>query len=307
MILVIGIPSEPPLADVIDALHDHRADLTVVNQRQFSELDLAWAVDELGAVDGLLRVGSRHIALREVTGIYARPMDHRNLPEYQQLPELSAERARCDTLHDELLQWVDLAPARVVNRTAAMASNGSKPYQAQLIARHGLRSPETVVTNDPEVARAFYESEARVVYKSASGARSIVQTMGRADLERLYQVRVCPVQFQAWVPGIDVRVHVVGAEVFATRIDSTATDYRYAVAQVEQPAHLSAYDLDPDVARRCVELTADLGLEFSGIDLKITPDGEIYCFEANPSPAYTYFEGQTGQPIAAAVAAHLIG
>ena len=55
-----------------------------------------------------------------------------------------------------------------------------------------------------------------------------------------------------------------------------------------------------------VALTADLGLEFADIDLKITPDGEVYCFEVNPSPAYTYFSGQTKQPIPEALARHLL-
>jgi len=78
------------------------------------------------------------------------------------------------------------------------------------------------------------------------------------------------------------------------------------MAQVEEPAHLQGYQLDDQVAEQCVALTADLGLEFAGIDLKITPDGQVYCFEVNPSPAYTYFSGQTKQPIAQALAGHLM-
>ena len=172
--------------------------------------------------------------------------------------------------------------------------------------RHSLLTPETLITNDPEQARDFFETRPRVIYKSASGARSIVQTMVAADVERLGSLRACPVQFQAWVPGTDVRVHVVGTEVFPTAITTTATDYRYATAQVDEPARLQAYELDDDVAERCVALTADLGLDFAGIDLKVTPDGEVYCFEVNPSPAYTYFSGQTKQPIAQALARHLM-
>ncbi len=307
MILVAGIPSEPPLADALDALSDLRAEVVVVNQRQFPDLDLAFTVDPQGRVDGLLRVGRRHVALREVSAVYVRLMDFRNLPEYQRLREGDPERIRCALLMDELCAWVDLSPGRVVNRTSAMASNGSKPYQAQLIVRHGLRTPDTLVTNDPEQAREFYSSRDRVVYKSASGVRSIVQTMSPADADRLEMVRACPVQFQGWVPGTDVRVHVVGDAVFATAVTTTATDYRYAARQVDEAAHLEAYDLDGDLADRCVALAADLGLEFAGIDLKLTPDGEVYCFEVNPSPAYTYFEGQTKQPIAAALARHLAG
>jgi hypothetical protein len=307
MIVVAGIPSEPPVAAALDRLSDLHADVLVVNQRAFAELVLAFTVDERGRVDGLLSVGRRHVALHEVSGTYLRLMDFRNLPEYRRLAPDDPERMRCALVMDELSAWADVSPGRVVNRTSAMASNGSKPYQAQLIARHGLRTPETLVTNDPDEARTFYRARERVVYKSASGVRSIVQTMTSADADRLDQVRACPVQFQSWVPGTDVRVHVVGAEVFATRVTTTATDYRYAARQVDEAARLEAYDLDGDLAQRCVALAADLGLEFAGVDLKLTPDGDVYCFEVNPSPAFTYFEDQTKQPIAAALARHLAG
>src|SRR5262245_38888859 len=39
--------------------------------------------------------------------------------------------------------------------------------------------------------------------------------------------RNSPVQLQAWVDGFDVRVHVVGKQAFATRVESTSVDYRY--------------------------------------------------------------------------------
>jgi glutathione synthase/RimK-type ligase-like ATP-grasp enzyme len=56
-----------------------------------------------------------------------------------------------------------------------------------------------------------------------------------------------------------------------------------------------------------VRLVRGLGLAFAGVDLRIGPDGEVTCFEVNPCPAFSYYEQQTGQPIAAAVAAYLAG
>jgi hypothetical protein len=40
-----------------------------------------------------------------------------------------------------------------------------------------------------------------------SGIRSSVRALSEDDLDRLEQIRCCPVQLQALVPGIDVRVH----------------------------------------------------------------------------------------------------
>jgi glutathione synthase/RimK-type ligase-like ATP-grasp enzyme len=134
-----------------------------------------------------------------------------------------------------------------------------------------------------------------------------VQELTLSDLCRLDDIRWCPVQFQARVPGVDVRVHVIGEQVFATRVTADATDYRYAGADGGEPARLEATDLADDVAQRCIDLTRSLGLRFSGLDLRVSPEGDVVCFEANPSPAYAYYEGHTGQPIAAAVARHLAG
>jgi hypothetical protein len=49
------------------------------------------------------------------------------------------------------------------------------------------------------------------------------------------------------------------------------------------------------------------GLAIAGIDLKVTRDNRVYCFEVNPSPAYSYYESNTGQPISSAVADYLAG
>jgi glutathione synthase/RimK-type ligase-like ATP-grasp enzyme len=68
---------------------------------------------------------------------------------------------------------------------------------------------------------------------------------------------------------------------------------------------LEATELSQDVERRCVELAQALQLGFAGIDLKITPEGDIYCLEVNPCPAFSYFQRGTGQPIAEAVASYL--
>jgi glutathione synthase/RimK-type ligase-like ATP-grasp enzyme len=142
------------------------------------------------------------------------------------------------------------------------------------------------------------------VYKSTSGIRSIVSMLDDAAMARLDLVRWCPVQFQRQVPGMDVRVHVVGRQTFASAIDSDAIDYRYAARQ-GTTAKLREYDLDSEVRARCVRLAATLELPFAGIDLRLASGGEVYCFEVNPSPAYSYYEHHTGQPISKAVAALL--
>lgn len=306
MILLAGIPTETPMALVRRELDGLGAPYLVFHQREFDTAEIDFEIAG-GSLSGRLRLGDREVSLQDVHAVYNRLMDDQDLPEVRDEPSGSPRRLRCRAVHDTLVRWCEIAPGRIVNRTAPMGSNGSKPYQAQLIREQGFLVPETLVTNDPELVLAFRARHGRIVYKSMSAVRSIVQTLEEGDLERLLLIRWCPTQFQQFVSGTNVRVHVVGSELFATAARTEATDYRYASRQVGEAADLEAVRLADDLAERCIALARVLGLDFAGVDLKITPEGDIYCFEVNPSPAFSYYEESSGQPIARAVARYLAG
>ena len=291
---------------VREALDGLGAPYLLLNQRQFSIMGLMLEISS-GQTAGRLQVNGDSYPLEEFTAIFTRLMDYRFLPELKDQPESSPQRQLCRNLLDTLNRWAEVAPARVVNRAAPMSSNFSKPFQAQLIRRFGFEVPETLITNDPELVKAFRARHQRIIYKSISGVRSIVQTFNDGDMDRLESIRWCPTQFQAFVDGTNVRVHTVGQKVFATAISTDATDYRYAHRQGGNRAELRAVELSDDLAEMCVKLSEGLGLAFAGIDLKVTQDNRVYCFEVNPSPAFSYYEANTGQPIARAVAAYLAG
>jgi glutathione synthase/RimK-type ligase-like ATP-grasp enzyme len=93
---------------------------------------------------------------------------------------------------------------------------------------------------------------------------------------------------------------VIG-EVFATRIDSDEVDYRYAHRDGGHIA-MTPWKLSDELAQQCVALCAQVGLNVAGIDLMMADDGEVFCFEVNPSPAFSFFESYTGQPISRSIA-----
>jgi glutathione synthase/RimK-type ligase-like ATP-grasp enzyme len=121
-----------------------------------------------------------------------------------------------------------------------------------------------------------------------------------SDHAALDRLRHLPTQFQAYIDGVNVRAHVVGTEVYATEIQSEAIDYRYA-GRDGLETRMQPTTLPDAMAQRCVTLSHRLGLPFAGIDLKREQDGEWYCFEVNPSPAYSYYQQETGQPISDAL------
>jgi hypothetical protein len=305
VILLCGIGSEPSVRMVQEQLEKLGAEYVIFNQRRFSgahvEFEIRW-----GQVEGTLELEGNSYSLAHFQGVFARLMDDQSLPEVRNEPAESPVRLRCRSVHDALARWCEIAPCRVVNRAAPQGSNASKPYQAQLIRQAGFLIPETLITNEPQRVLEFYAKHKRIIYKSISAVRSIVQEFKEQDIVRLELIRWCPTQFQEFIEGTNLRVHVMGERVFATAIDSEATDYRYASRQVGDHAELREVDLSDELAAKCVHLAKVLGLPLAGIDLKITPDDQVYCFEVNPSPAFSYYEGNTGQPISEAIALYLI-
>ncbi|MET8850174.1 RimK domain-containing protein ATP-grasp [Amycolatopsis sp. NPDC004625] len=296
-ILLWGLLADDPMAAVLARLRQLDAPVRFLDQRRVLDTTV-----RISAGRTRVTVAGAEFDLDAVRAAYVRPHDSTRLPAVRVLPPSSAQWRHAAELDQVLNAWTDRTPAYVLNRPEAGASNGSKPYQLRLVAAAGFRVPPTLVTNDPARAEAFLAEHGDVIVKSTSGIRSRVRRVGAADRARLAAVTTCPTQFQRYVPGTDVRVHVVGTEVFAAEVDSEADDYRYARSQGYRAPVLTGVDLPACVADRCRDLAKRLGLPVAGADLRRTPDGEWYCFEVNPSPGFTYYESRTGQPIAAAIA-----
>lgn len=303
-VLLCGIQSEGPVVRVREELEKINAEVIMFNQRHYDQIELDFQIANGHITGNIIVEGTSH-KLEEISGVYMRLMDDRFIPEIRKEVTDSPKRLYCRTLHDVLIRWSEVAPIRVVNRIQSMASNASKPYQSQLVAQHGFEIPDTLITNDPAIVRKFAEKHGKIIYKSMSGMRSIVQTLEEKDMGKLQYIRWCPVQFQKFVDGTNVRVHSIGNQVFATSLSTDATDYRYAHRQGFTNPDMKEITLSSELSQKCVNLSKTLGLDFAGIDLKITGDGKVYCFEVNPSPAFNYYEAGTGQPIAAAVAKYL--
>jgi hypothetical protein len=293
--LLWGLATDFPLSLVREQLELAGTAYQFLDQCDVLETDVQLCVGK--TVEGSVTVRGDQFDLAEVGGVYLRTYDSRRLAALASYGEGSREwrhAARVDTL---LSSWLELTDALVVNRSAAMASNDSKPGQMMRIHELGWSVPETLVTTDPTAARAFWERHRSVVYKSVSSVRSQVSRLSEDHLPRFANITSCPTQFQEYVAGQDFRVHVVGEQVFAAEVVSAADDYRY-----DTTAEVKAFALSEEMTDRCLDLAMALDLSFAGIDLRRTPDGEWYCFEVNTSPGFSYYEHNTGQPIARAVA-----
>ena len=287
MILLLGPVGDELIAFLTLRLSRLDEPFVVIDPRQTAteEVGLRWDPGQPG--ETVIRHGADEVRVSDLRSIFLR-----EIVWGKERHELTAA----------LVALTEATEVLVVNRSSGSATNTSKPFQARRIAAHGFRTPPTLITTSPDAARAFHaEHDGRVIHKSISWLRSIVVETDAVDVERFELVRNCPTQFQALIPGTDVRVHVVGERVFATEIETAAIDYRYA-ARDDAPRAFRDFELPDDLAQRCVDLSRSLGMALTGIDLRRDLDGEWWCFEVNPSPGFTFYQSHTGQPIGHAVA-----
>ena len=178
MILLWGIPSDPPLAAVEAELSRRGVPCLFLDQRATPQTMLRLEVDD--GVTGALTVFEKTVRLDDIRAVYPRPHELTHFASVAQEPRPGHAAA----LYTAISVWLDVTPAFVLNRPAAMALNASKPYQAALIEAAGMRTPPTLLTTDPDAAASFRSRHGIVIYKSISAMRSVVARLGPEDETR---------------------------------------------------------------------------------------------------------------------------
>jgi glutathione synthase/RimK-type ligase-like ATP-grasp enzyme len=189
--------------------------------------------------------------------------------------------------------------SRPQNIQAASWKSGQFARAAQL----GFDIPRMLISTDAAQARAFYEEcRERVVYKVISDSGVVAphqHALGMSavlinaeQLEILDTVVVAPCLFQELLPKrADIRVTVIGEDVFAAELDSqaheaTRIDWRNAPLEI---AYRKA-DLPVSIAERCLTFVRSYGLNFCALDLALTQDGRYLFLEAHPSGQFMWIE-----------------
>lgn len=181
----------------------------------------------------------------------------------------------------------------------------SKVLQLQLAAELGAVIPRTLFTNNPQELRDFYDAlDGRIIFKTMTQGvlgrhrqQSIYATRLTADtLGTAAKLQLSPCQFQEEVrKHCDLRITVIGAEVFAVEIHPPAD----SSPNVDWRAHSGpdlkhlVHDL-PDAQRRfCLDLTERLHLNFAAIDMILSDEGRYVFLEINPNGQFGWLETVT--------------
>lgn len=187
-----------------------------------------------------------------------------------------------------------------------------KAYQLRVAQDVGLFIPATVITNDPQQALRFIDSRGyrSVVYKAFAATEEEwreTRLLRPEELALIQHVQHAPVIFQEYVEAVyDLRVTVVGEDIFAAAIHSQETGYVVDCRIDIRSARIEAVTLPPEVESLVRALMRRLGLVYGAIDMRLAPDGRYVFLEINPAGQWLYIEVASGQPIAAAMARALV-
>jgi glutathione synthase/RimK-type ligase-like ATP-grasp enzyme len=300
MILLWGIQDDAPMGMVMQDLIHAGADFIFLDQHDIFSDDIEYSFDHDFGERCIISSKTRMIDLNEMTVAYLRPYNFREFESAKNKTMDDPLIQRAAAFEMQLIACLNASDAIITNRSDPSSTNNSKPYQLSLIRKTGFKIPETFISNDNQAVKNFLLGNPSSIYKSISGVRSIVSQVENAQLEYLQDVSWCPTLFQKLIPGTNYRVHIIGDGVFALRIHSDRLDYRYGNTT------MISEELLDGIAAKCRALNALLGLHFSGIDLIRTQEDEWYCLEVNPSPAYSYFQYKSGEPISQALCAFLM-
>lgn len=163
--------------------------------------------------------------------------------------------------------------------TSAYLDHDSKAQLYQKLRAHEFAAPRTLMTNDPERALTFIRDVGEAVAKPAIGIGS-TRKITEADLDRLEELRVCPVLIQEYFAGDTIRVHVVGdSVVLALRIISEGQ-----VDSRTKPKGFEDFKLPDAEEHKIVQANRALGLHYAAWDILATADGRYVYLDCNPGP-----------------------
>lgn len=183
-----------------------------------------------------------------------------------------------------------------------------KALQLRVAKELGLRTPRTLVTSDPDLARTFIDANGigKTIFKTFSCTHQVwreTRIVRREELALIDQVRYSPVIFQEYIPAsADLRITIVGDRIFPAAIDSRGTSYEVDFRMSLGEARTQPCEIPHEIEERLFALMSRLGLVYGAIDVRRTPEGEHVFLEVNTGGEFLFIEDRTGQPIAQAVA-----
>lgn len=253
---------------------------------------------------GTLRAGGRSVDLSGVRALYhRRPSSYTPSGDAAQVARFASQENRRG--FGGVLGA--LPSCLYVSHPQAIARAEYKPAQLATAATLGFAVPRTLITSDPDRAKAF-TAEQPTVYKPLHAAAYLVDgepagiwaaAVDPGEIDD--RVRHCAHLFQAQVPKVgDVRAVVVGERLFCARIIAPpgVLDWRSEYRNLTYEPTVCPQTVQAGLLR----FLAHFGLSFGAFDFAVTAEDEWWFLECNPNGQWAWLEAAAGLSITTALA-----
>jgi glutathione synthase/RimK-type ligase-like ATP-grasp enzyme len=200
-----------------------------------------------------------------------------------------------------------------INRRGTASYSGNKHVQLCVAMECGFAVPRTLITNDADQVLAFmsefggkhYIFKTLNPYMPPTGEITFTSLVDEHTLEmRRAELALAPGIFQEFVEkAFELRVTVVGEEVFAARIKSNFS----AECQIDWRRDqlndiFDCWEAGDDLREKLLNVHRRLGLIFAAYDIVVDKAGNHVFLEANPTGQWLFIENRLGFPIASRIA-----
>ncbi|MFZ3496087.1 ATP-grasp ribosomal peptide maturase [Streptomyces sp. 5.8] len=303
-VLVVTNLDDPTADLVIDELHGRDVPVVRFDSGDFpATLSLVAYMTPHG-IQGSLTTPTRTADLSRVRSMYYRRPSGFTFPH---LHDQDARFAVTQARYGLGGVMASLPGCLYVNHPHRIGDAEFKPSGLAVAVESGFRVPATLFTSDPDAARQFIKQYQSVIYKPLStplyrnetGTSCSVAVLEVAADEIDEAVAGTVHLFQHRVEKTaDVRVTVIGDEIFCVRIDSDLLDWRTDYDKLTY----SVVEPPPGIAEALRAYLSHFGLVFGAFDFAIDRTGAWWFLECNPSGQWAWMEPETGLPMVAAMA-----
>lgn len=294
MIIILCDEKEPHGRHVAKELKKLKEEYIFLDTREYpNNISIDWEAAEPNK--GNITIKNKKIKLSEIKGVYWRnfyDVQYEKFEDGDNTEFLSRmlERERRSALHSLFfglnINWV--------NSMNAFELHKKKAYLTNQFAQNGIRVPKTLITNEKEALLRFYEeNNKKIIYKPVLGG-AFTQRITEHELTEDYlkTLKVSPVQFQECIEGVDIRVYAYKENLYSVRIEADSLDFRE-----DENAKLIPTELPENIKQDCFKMMKIADLKYSGIDIRLSNEGEFVFIEANPAPMFIHAEKVTGFPL----------
>ncbi|MGW7433319.1 ATP-grasp ribosomal peptide maturase [Streptomyces sp. NPDC054861] len=302
-VLVVTSLYDPTADVVISELHDRDVPVVRLDSGDFpASLSVEAEITEDG-IRGQLVTPSRAADLAAIRSLYYRRPTGFAFPH---LTEQDARFALTQARYGLGGVLASLPQCLYVNHPHRIGDAEFKPSGLAAAVDVGFLVPPTLITSNAGAARAFVKRHDAVVYKPLHNPVYLVD--GISNVVKIAEVTADDIDdsvsgtahlFQKRVPKTgDVRVTVIGDQVFSVRIDCDLLDWRTDYSSLTYTVVEA-----PSGIRRALRRYMDhFGLVFGAFDFCVGEDGGWWFLECNPSGQWYWLETETGLPMRAALA-----